>query len=659
MEQGGPVSGRSPDVASGSSAPADPEPQQPAPRVATVVVAITAAPSSDEVIRRAAGVGQHPHRRLLGVHVTGTGEPIAAESPGLAAHRRLVTDLGGTCHEVVSDDVADALLRFARSEHATQLVLGATGRTRWSTLTRGSVVNALLAAAGSIDVQVIGTTAERLPRAGLPTRRPSRGPRLPRRRRRAGWALVVVGIPVLTAVLALLRPHLNLTSSTLVYLLLVTVTAVVGGAWPALTAAVLSSVAVNWFFTPPLHTLVIGSGENLLALAIFLTVAALVSTVVSQATRRGAAVTKARAEAEALARVAGGLVGEDEGLAEMVTLLRRTFGFDGVTVLERAAADHRVGEPDWNLIEAAGSAIAARPADGTALPLGDTAVLVLQGQTLTVDDRHLLEVFAAQVSSAIERRRLRRAAADAAALAETDQLRTAILRAVSHDLRSPLASIKASVTSLLQGDVAWTDHDRREFLATIDEESDRLNELVGNLLDMSRIEAGAVTVSLRPVALEETVGRALASISGPTAPVVVDVSERTAPALADAVLLERAVANVVGNAMRFSPGDRSVRIEAAENAGRVALKVIDHGPGVPRAEHALLFAPFQRLGDQDSGAGVGLGLAVSRGFVEAMGGTLRMESTVGGGLTAVIDLPAVILDVDSGQPDPLPCPMSG
>ena len=212
---------------------------------------------------------------------------------------------------------------------------------------------------------------------------------------------------------------------------------------------------------------------------------------------------------------------------------------------------------------------------------------------------------------------------------------------MSHDLRSPLASIKASVTSLLQGDVAWSDHDRREFLATIDEETDRLNELVGNLLDMSRIEAGAVTVSLRPVALEETVGRALTSLSVPTHQVEVDVSERTAPVHTDAVLLERALANIVTNALRFSPPERSVRIEAVPAGDRVDLRVVDHGPGVPSAERAAMFAPFQRLDDSDGTAGTGLGLAVAKGFVEAMGGTVAMADTPGGGLTASIRLPAV------------------
>ena len=231
-------------------------------------------------------------------------------------------------------------------------------------------------------------------------------------------------------------------------------------------------------------------------------------------------------------------------------------------------------------------------------------------------------------------------------------MRTAILRAVSHDLRTPLASIKASATSLLQEDVDWTPNARHEFLATIDEETDRLNELVGNLLDMSRLETGALSVGLRPVALEEMVALALASLSETTEQVVVDVSERLPAVIADPILLERVVANVVANALRYAPPDEPVRIEAGEAAGRVDLRIIDRGPGVAPADRDRIFEPFQRLGDRARGSGVGLGLAVARGFTAAMGGELVLEDTPGGGLTAVISLsPAGLPDLPATAPD--------
>ncbi len=250
-------------------------------------------------------------------------------------------------------------------------------------------------------------------------------------------------------------------------------------------------------------------------------------------------------------------------------------------------------------------------------------------------------MFAAQLASALERRRLKSEAGIAEALAEANQLRTAILRAVSHDLRTPIASIKASATSLLQHDVDWTPEAQQEFLTTIDEETDRLNNVVGNLLDMSRVETGVVEVTLRPVALEEVVALSLASLSEPTDQVEVQVSEELPPVLADPVLLERVVANLVSNALRYAPRGLPVRIEAGRVGHRIDLRVIDRGPGVRPADRERIFEPFQRLGDRASGSGVGLGLAVARGFTDAMDGELTLDDTPGGGLTAVVSLRCV------------------
>lgn len=228
-----------------------------------------------------------------------------------------------------------------------------------------------------------------------------------------------------------------------------------------------------------------------------------------------------------------------------------------------------------------------------------------------------------------------------AAAAEGNELKTALLAGVSHDLRTPLASIKASVTSLQQDDVAWTDSDRRDFLETIDEETDRLNGLVGNLLDMSRITTGALRLSQRGVGLEEVVAAVMAGLGGRADAVELDVPESLPRAWADPGLLERAIANVLDNALAWS-GSVPVRIEAAQRGAYVQLRVIDRGPGVGAAERPRMFEPFQRLGDTSVG-GVGLGLAVARGFLSAMGGTIEAEETPGGGLTMVLSIPWALL----------------
>jgi two-component system sensor histidine kinase KdpD len=274
------------------------------------------------------------------------------------------------------------------------------------------------------------------------------------------------------------------------------------------------------------------------------------------------------------------------------------------------------------------------------IALDDGAELQLTGPPLPAQERAVLQAFADQIQAAQRADRLRAAASG-------NELRTALLSAVSHDLRTPLASIKASVSSLLQDDVDWTPDDVREFLETIDEETDRLNGLVGNLLDMSRIATGTISVSPRGVGLDEVVPAVMAGLGERADRVLLDVPETLPRAWADPGLLERAIANVVGNALEWSP-ERAVRVEAGTAGDQLELRVIDRGPGVPPAERARMFEPFQRLGDASGtdtaggvarAHGVGLGLAVARGFVSVMGGELEAEDTPGGGLTMVLTLP--------------------
>ena len=225
-------------------------------------------------------------------------------------------------------------------------------------------------------------------------------------------------------------------------------------------------------------------------------------------------------------------------------------------------------------------------------------------------------------------------AATLEAAAEGDRLRTAILRAVSHDLRTPLASIKASASSLLQQDIEWNEHDKREFLTTIDEEADRLDRIVGNLLDLSRLQAGVVRPELTNVTAIVAIRNAIGGIGAEHADLSIDIKNNDLEVAADQVLLERAIANLVANAVRHGSPDEPIEIQAFSNKEMVSILVIDHGPGMTKADRALAFEPFHTAGDQTSGAGTGLGLAVAHGFVEAMGGSIALKETPGGGLTA-------------------------
>jgi len=274
-------------------------------------------------------------------------------------------------------------------------------------------------------------------------------------------------------------------------------------------------------------------------------------------------------------------------------------------------------------------------------PLGQDLVLGLRGGGLASEDLRVLNAFVAQLAGAMDRRRVGAQAAQAQALAEANELRTALLQAVSHDLRTPLAGIKASASSLRQPDVDWSDADRDEFLRTIEDETDRLTALVVNLLDMSRIQAGAVSPATRPVGLEEVVPAAVAGLGPRGLRVAVDLPESLRAVVADPALLERVVANLVDNAVARSPVDAPVRVGAGEVGDRVVVRVVDRGPGIPAADRERVFQPFQRLDDTPArGAGVGLGLAVARGFTRAMGGELSIDDTPGGGTTMVIDLRA-------------------
>jgi two-component system sensor histidine kinase KdpD len=456
--------------------------------------------------------------------------------------------------------------------------------------------------------------------------------RLPQRRLASGLVLAAAGLALLTVALANLRAQVDLPGALLLYLLLVVAVATVGGFVPAALAGVGSFLLANWYFTPPFYRFAIAKRTDVLALLVFLAVAGVVSGLVDLATRRTAEAARARAEAEALARLGGTLLHGDDPLPELVEQLRATFGLEAVAVLRR----DRQG---WRAEAVAGRSAPIRPEYASdAVELDDQTTLTLSGRRLAGDDRRVLTAFTNQLAVAVDSRRLTRAAAEAAVLAQANQLRTALLAAVSHDLRTPLASIKTAVTSLLQDDVALPPEATVELLAAINEQTDRLDALVGNLLDMSRLQTGALSMLARPVGLDEVVPAALASLPDRGRGVEVDVPETLPRVQADPALLERAVANVVANALTWSPPGRPVEVAARDCGDRVELRVLDHGPGIPAADRDRLFQPFQRLGDA-GGGGVGLGLAVAHGFVTAMGGEISPDDTPGRGLTMRLSLP--------------------
>jgi two-component system sensor histidine kinase KdpD len=609
-----------------------------------VVVALTGGPEGDTLVRRAARISDRTKgAELLAVHVArNDGLATGADPTNLARQRTLVENLGGTYHQVVGTDVPTALLDFARGVNATQLVLGASRRGRLAQLFSPGVGVTTTAESGSIDVHLV--THEEVNRG---RRTAEIASALGWRRRAVGFALAVLGLPLLTLVLAQWRQELSLPSDILLFLAWVVVVALVGGLYPALAAAVAGSLLLNYYFTPPIHLFTIAERDNVLALGVFLAVATAVSVTVDRAARRTREAASARAEAETLSTLAGSVLRGSRPLPALLDQLREAFGFSAVTVLERrpdapAGHPHRHDPERWRIAAAVGDRPSVSPAQGDVdIPIDDDLCLVLRGHALAAADRRIVQAFAAQAAVALRQERLAEQAAAVKPLAEADKLRSALLSAVSHDLRTPLASAKAAITSLRSDDVQFTDADRTELLATADESLDRLVRLVENLLDMSRLQAGAIGMVPQPMSVAEAVAAAVDLLGPAGRDITIHASDDLAEVSVDPALLERILVNVLANALHYSPPSRAPMITTSEHAGHVEIRVIDHGPGIPVADRERVFLPFQRLGDHDNETGVGLGLALSRGLAEVMGGTLTPDTTPGGGLTMTLRLPAL------------------
>ncbi|MFJ2740074.1 DUF4118 domain-containing protein [Streptomyces sp. NPDC087440] len=595
-----------------------------------IVIGLTGGPEGRTLIRRASRMAaKGSGSEILAVYVARSDGLTAASPKELAVQRTLVEDLGGSFHHVIGDDVPSSLLEFARGVNATQIVLGSSRRKTWQYILGPGVGQTVARDSGpDLDVHIV-THEEVAKGRGLPV---ARGARLGATRILAGWLVGVLGPVLMTLLLTSINNGPGLANDVLLYLFLTVVAALLGGLLPALAAAAAGSLLLNYFFTPPTRTLTIDDPKNIVAIAIFFAVGVSVASVVDLAARRTHQAARLRAESEILSFLAGSVLRGETTLDALLERVRETFSMESVALLERA----NDVEP-WTCAGSLGPNPAERPEDADVdMPVGDHMALALSGRPLPAEDRRVLAAFAAQAAVVLDRQRLVGEAEEARRLAEGNRIRTALLAAVSHDLRTPLASIKAAVTSLRSDDVSWSEADEAELLAGIEEGADRLDHLVGNLLDMSRLQTGTVTPLIRVTDLDEVIPMALVGV--PDDSVQLDIPETLPMVDVDRGLLERAAANIVENAVKYSPPGIPVAVAASALGDRVEVRVTDRGPGVPDDSKGRIFEPFQRYGDAPRGAGVGLGLAVARGFVEAMGGTLTAEDTPGGGMTMVLTL---------------------
>jgi two-component system sensor histidine kinase KdpD len=611
-----------------------------------VVVAITGGAESETLIRRARRIAARAGAELQVVHVL-RGDGLAGASPrGIARARKLADAVGASFHTVVGDDVPEALLEFARAADATQLVVGTSRRSRWARLLDEGIGATTVQKSGPIDVHMV-THDEAGGRRFL--KKVTRNP-LSSVRQLGGWLLAVLLPGVVTGV-AFSFGDVALSTDVVGYFLATVIVALVGGMAPAIVTALLSGGLLNFFLTPPRYSLAVADPQNVVALGAMVIVGMLVAYMVDRAARLAEQATNARTEAALLTSYARTVLTHPDPLPRLLGKVVENFGLTSAALLERA-------EDGWHMAASIGEQPCTKPDQSDVdIEVNADVHLVLKrpgNRPLPAADRTVLEGAAGQALVALRQQRMAADALEAQRRADATQLRTALLSAVGHDLRTPLASIKASVSSLRAPDLQLSDEDTAELLTGVEESADRLTELVDNLLDSSRLATGAIAPRLRPVSYDEVVAGALVGLDG-RQHIDVDIDETLPQVLADVGLLERVVANVVQNALKYGrPNGGRIRVRASEHAARVELRVVDHGPGLPEEAAETVFAPFERLGEHgergDTGvAGVGLGLSVAQGFMTAMHGTIRAEDTPGGGLTIVLSLPAVTTDGQGRQ----------
>lgn len=597
--------------------------EHPWPAKERIVVAVTGGAESETLLRRGARLAQRAAGSdLIALHVIAADGIASADESRIDRAQQLVASLGGTFHSVVGEDVPQAVVDYATGANATMIVVGVSRHGRLRRLFTGTTGERIASLAGAIDVHLVTHDQG----AGVGRPRWYASPLSPRRQ--AAGVVLSIALPLLlTVVLRRLHQPDQLPLDVLLFLAVTVLVALVGGLVPALVAAVLGFVLMNWFFTPPTGRLTISEPENLAALLVFVAVAVGVATVVDRASRRASDAVRARTEAATLGALSRSVLTGQDTAEAIVARLRETFGQRSASLLAR-------GPAGWTVVASSGTGPAGAPDEGdTRVSVDDDHVIVLCGEPVRATDQRVLEAFAVQTGLVLEYRRLREREDRAAMLERAEATSTAILRAVSHDLRTPLATMRASVDGLVSG--ALEPADQKELVAAVETSTEQLEQLIDNLLDLSRVESGLVHPRLRPLSLEEVLPLAVAG--HPPGAVALGVEESVPLVRTDRGLLERVVANLVGNAVRVS-GGRPVRVLAHVLPDAVEILVVDRGPGVPPEQRQRMFEPFQRLDDTSAG-GLGLGLAVARGLTESLGGTLTVEDTPGGGLTMIVSVP--------------------
>jgi two-component system sensor histidine kinase KdpD len=654
-----------------------------------VMVSLTGAEASKVLIRRAARMAMRSKAELVGVHVRTDDGLSGGAASGLDRNRALLDDLGGRYVEVVGADIAPALVQVALAENATQLVLGATHRSRLAEFVQGSIVNSVIrAASGALDIHVIATevglgeetslngdkglSGEERKSGGAPRigslvgqwRRRLLSP-LPVRRRLSALVIALLGFPLLTLLLTV-GLHVGLSTALSSYLLLVVVVAATGGVWPGMLAAAAGFALSTYFFSSPVHTFTIGDARDVLALAMFLITAGVVSVLVDVAARRSATAVAAGADARMLARVAGRFVAP--GSVPLSTLLEElmvAFRLVGVAVLrsdigqiDPGFAGGPDGEPGstsaqagWSCVASAGPLPPASPKEATTtMVLTPRELLALRGPGMSSEDRDILAAFVGQLATALGDGQLGSQGSESVYLMRPSLVRGALLAAVVRSLRAPVLAIQADAGTLGADSGTSGSEDTQTLVLSVGGEADRLSRQVESLADLGRLETDSIDVLGVSCDVGEIIAATVVSLGAVGGGVTVALPDALPRVRTDPTLIERALANLVDNSLAHGSG-KGVRIAAGAVAGGVDILVIDRGPGVCLEDLDAVFAPFDDSGEATGRVGAGLGLAVAKGLVELAGGELTGEDTPGGGCTMVVRLPVARQGGDKAASD--------
>jgi two-component system, OmpR family, sensor histidine kinase KdpD len=635
-----------------------------------VLVLVDSAQGGNTVVRRAKRMADRLRAQWTAIHVETPAAARAseAERDKIAQTLRLAQRLGATAISIPGQDEALTVTEYAQSNYFTHIIAAKSERPRWRDFVSESLTQRLIRTAGDASVHII-------PRAKAPPRNPAgleSKARKPRRMEVKAYIASLAYVAAATAVGALLRQTLGVSNLAQVFLIAVLASAVTYGLWASLFACFVSVLAYNFFFLPPLYTFTIADPENVVAL-FFFTVVALIASNLAARVRAQAVAARERAriteELYLFSRKLAGTAKLDDLLwatAHQIALMLKV----RVVLLlpENGSLAVKAGFPPEDLLDEADLAAArwcfeknqatGRGADTLPgakrrfMPLrtGRGAVGVVgidsdkPGLLLTPEDSSLLDALSDQAALAIDRVNLA-AEIDRARLGvETDRLRAALLTSISHDLRTPLASILGSATSLIRHGCEFDKTVQTSLLRTIQEEAERLNRFIGNLLDMTRLESGALTPQNGPVDLSDIIGATVQRASKilQNHQVKIDLEPNLPMVKTDMVLMEQVLFNLFDNAAKYAPQGSRIEVAAAQENGFVAVRVLDEGDGIPEADLERVFDKFYRVhrGDRQR-AGTGLGLAICRGFVEAMGGRLTVANRAARkGAVFTITLPA-------------------